>query len=650
MAETEESAPAATVSEPAQSAAAESSTQAEDKETSAKDIVSLHCYCREFSKVSGHKIEQWLGKNAEVPIQSVFKILSWNYAFVKVLSADQEKFTEKINGLIYRKMTITVSAGHDRDDKNRRPREDQENSRAAKRQKIKDFPSGHAPTLKDLKDKMKYKDPATLVEKIAPLYEKYSYETQLSMKEVSVKSAVRAFTKLMTKRCEDMNLDPPPWTEFDWSKGAGAPLGCACPLDEIIGTPTESLEGYRNKCEFSIGKDLSGEKEVGFILRVTDDFGRIVGNAQDMPLVPKPMKQLCVVLKDAIKSCPYETFQRTKSEKSGVWRMVMARLSPTGDMLVMVQTTTLNDEDKAGVSKLLTETLVGANIGVVSIYLQFNDEVSDAARPGAPLHLIHGQKLLRMPLLGLNFDIGPLSFYQANSKTCELLYSKALDWLKPNDATAVLDICCGVGTIGLCASQRCRNVIGVELIPEAVESAKANAALNNVTTTEWRVGRAEEVLPGLLDELDPNLEVCAVVDPPRPGLHPTVLGALRNCSQLSRIVYVSCNPESLVEDVVKLTLPRETDENPFVPVRAVAVDMFPHTLHCEMILLLERSSKVEDPRPKAAAMLAAAQAAKAAKQAASAASDATSSKEGADVADSAGGKEASETADDAMGQ
>jgi len=84
------------------------------------------------------------------------------------------------------------------------------------------------------------------------------------------------------------------------------------------------------------------------------------------------------------------------------------------------------------------------------------------------------------------------------------------------------------------------------------------------------------------------------VDPPRAGLHHTVTAALSRCTQLNRIVYVSCNPESLAEDVVRLTMPSEIHE-PFVPVKAVAVDMFPHTLHCEMVLLLERASLVAAP-------------------------------------------------------
>lgn len=560
------------------------------------DGVRLHLGCRSFCKVSGHKIEQWLAKTSGVPIQKVFKVLSWRYAFATVLPEHSSKFREAIDGALYRNASIQVRDGHARDANNRRPKADQEETRLSKRQKIKDFPPGYVPTLKDLKDKLKHKDPGSVLRKSAPLLD-YSYETQLSMKGTYVKSAVRSFTKLMEKKCQEMNLSPPSWTSFEWSKGAGGPLGCACPLDEPIGTPLESLEGYRNKCEFSIGKNETGEIEVGFVLRVTEDgFGRVVSKCDDVPFVPSAMKQLCSALRECVRASPFKLFERGKGWSTGVWRMVMARLSSTGDMLVLVQTSTLSDDDKSVLSKSLEESLVSAKIGVVSIYLQFNDEVSDAARPGTPLHHIFGEPQLKMPLLGLTFNIGPLSFYQANNTTCALLYSRALDWLQPSDATVVLDICCGVGTIGLCAARRCRQVIGIELVPEAVESAKANAELNGVTNSSWRVGRAEDVLPAVLDELDSSFEVCAVVDPPRPGLHPTVLGALRSCTQLSRLVYVSCNPESLVEDVVKLTLPRESDEDPLVPVRAVAVDMFPHTMHCEMILLMERSSRVKDPR------------------------------------------------------
>lgn len=294
---------------------------------------------------------------------------------------------------------------------------------------------------------------------------------------------------------------------------------------------------------------------------------------------------------------------RRRGQKSGVWRLVMARLATTGDMMVMVQIARLDAEQQEKLVKALIAELTRAAPHVLSVYLQLNDGVSDAAGPDAQLVHIHGRKHLEMPLLGLRFDLGPMSFFQTNSVTVAALYERAISWAEPA-GKLVLDICCGVGTIGLCAARHCRKVVGIELVEEAVESAKQNAALNDIGNASFHAGKAEHVLPQLLREELQNAgadcEVCAVVDPPRAGLHKDVLQALRECSQLSRIVYISCNPESLAEDVVKLCTPRD-GEDALVPVRAVAVDMFPHTLHCEMVLLLERESKVSDPRKVAAA-------------------------------------------------
>lgn len=552
---------------------------------------SLHVQSKDFVKMPSGKLEQWLKEVSPVAVQKVFKLPTWSYAFVTVLPEHKEKFKEVMNGILCRDFNVTVKDGTPR----KPPKTEEE--RAAKRQKKNSFPPGHVPTLKDLKDKLKNKDPGDVLHKSAPLID-WSYEQQLGMKGTHIKTAVRAFTKQVAQKCKDLNQLEPAWTSHAWSKAAGAPLGCACPLDDIIGTPADSLEGYRNKCEFSIGWDAKGEVECGFVQRITDDgFGRLVASCEEVPLVPRVMKRLCEAVRDCARTSKFAIFKRGKGWKSGFWRLVMARFSGS-ELLVMVQTATASGEEKEQLCEEIRAALTqeSLQLNVVSIYLQFNDEVSDAARPTAPLELIYGQSQLRMKLLGLNFDIGPLSFYQANSITCELLYGRALEWLQPKEEVAVLDVCCGVGTIGLCASQKCRKIIGIELVPEAVESAKANAALNKIHNTEWMVGKAEDVLPKLLEEMDPSLQVSAVVDPPRPGLHHVVLRALRSCSQLSRIVYVSCNPDSLVEDVVKLTMPSENDEDPFVPVRAVAVDMFPHTLHCEMILLLERMSQVKDPR------------------------------------------------------
>jgi len=564
------------------------------------DAVNLHVSCRDFARVSGEKLKQWLSKMSPVSLQKVFKLNQWNYAFVTVLPEDVPGFRGTIDGLTYRKSAVSVNDGHPRDTNNRRPKCAQGDEPSAKRQKVKDFPVGYVPTLKDIKDRIKQcKSSGTkegsVVQKSAPLLE-YPYETQLTMKGTYVKSAVRAFTKQVKRRCEDKGEEPPPWTTAEWSISSQAPIGCCCPLEPPIGTAADHRCGYRNKCEFTIGKTEAGDSDVGFVLGILGDGDQIVASCEDVPHVPAVMKRLCAVVRKCVSASPFAVFDRRRNAKTGVWRLVMARLSPTGDMLVLLQTATLSEEDRSRLTGPLVSALTSADLGVVSVYLQFNDEVTDAARPDAPLLHIHGAPQLRMPLLGLGFEIGPLSFFQANTATCGALYETALQWLRPAGAV-VLDVCCGVGTIGLCAAGRCRQVIGVELVPEAVESARRNAALNGIENASFHLGRAEDVLPEVLHELGSSAsEVCAVVDPPRPGLHHAVTTALRSCAQLSRIVYVSCNPDSLVEDVLRLTVPQDSDADPFVPVRAVAVDMFPHTLHCEMVLLLERASRVPDPR------------------------------------------------------
>ncbi|CAE7546783.1 unnamed protein product [Symbiodinium natans] len=243
-----------------------------------EEAPSLHVQCRDFNKMPCAKVEQWLAENAGVPLQKVFKLQTWSYAFVTVLPEHKQKFREAVDGLLMRKCCVSVNEGTPRKSQ---PKGDEE--RSNKRQKVKDFPPGHIPTLKDLKDKLKNKDPGDVLRKSAPLID-WSYETQLSMKGTYIKTAVRSFTKQVDKKCKDLSLPAPAWTSFEWSKACGAPIGCACPLDPPIGTPEGSLEGYRNKCEFSIGKSDAGDIECGFVRRITDDgYGRIVASCEDVP-------------------------------------------------------------------------------------------------------------------------------------------------------------------------------------------------------------------------------------------------------------------------------------------------------------------------------------------------------------------------------
>ncbi len=190
--------------------------------------------------------------------------------------------------------------------------------------------------------------------------------------------------------------------------------------------------------------------------------------------------------------------------------------------------------------------------------------------------------------------------------------------------SVLLDICCGTGTIGLLHSRFFHHIVGIELSESAIEDAKINAGINSVDNATFICSKAETAIQSVLEQLalssagrwahsasslsaSADYKVAAVipkvslptdgsvglpvgiVDPPRAGLHPDVLRALRN-SRLTRVVYVSCNPETLSENLKRLMAPSTTKFRgpPFTPLAAVAVDMFPHTEHCEMIVLLER--------------------------------------------------------------
>ncbi|CAK0845063.1 unnamed protein product, partial [Prorocentrum cordatum] len=466
----------------------------------ADGLTVLHVSCRDFNKMTGQKVQKWLSCKSQATLHKVFKLPKWMYAFVSVSPDQAEQFRKEVGGVMYSKHTVTVKEGHPRDANSKMPQDKPEGEPAAKRQKVKDFPDGYVPTLKDLKDRVaKRKGPGqageeSIIQKSAPLLS-WPYETQLSMKGTYVKSAVRAFTKAVKKRCEDRGEDAPPWTSPEWSHNAGAPVGCGCPLDDAIGTPAAALQGYRNKCEFTIGNTADGQAEVGFVLRAAADGDQVIASPEEIPHVPEVMKRMCAALRACVRRSGLPVFDRRRGVKAGVWRTVMARLSPTGDMLLLVQTATLAEETRQKVERLLLEDLrpegCPDQFGVVSIYLQFNDEVTDAARPDVPLLHVHGQQRLQMPLLGLKFDLGPLSFFQANSATCESLYGKAIEWLRPSGAL-MLDVCCGVGTIGLCAASQSLRVIGVELVPEAVESARRNARLNGIENAEFIAGKAPQ--------------------------------------------------------------------------------------------------------------------------------------------------------------
>lgn len=268
-------------------------------------------------------------------------------------------------------------------------------------------------------------------------------------------------------------------------------------------------------------------------------------------------------------------------------------------------------------------TVVAENIEfkLASLQMRHHSDAQRASGDYGTYRTIHGRGYIEEKMLGLTFQISAEAFFQVNTRCAELLFERVGEWVqqapsseadvvadgnKPSDGdgsatdTLLLDVCCGTGVIGLTLAKKAKKVVGLELVPQAVEDAKRNATANDVANAVFFAGRAEQTLRDVLKDTSEFGSVVGVVDPPRSGLHPDVIKALRKCKKMQHLIYVSCNPSgTLLENAAALCAPIDETSHkqvkthgfPFRPVRAVPVDLFPHTDHCEMVVVFSRLSK-----------------------------------------------------------
>jgi 23S rRNA (uracil1939-C5)-methyltransferase len=199
---------------------------------------------------------------------------------------------------------------------------------------------------------------------------------------------------------------------------------------------------------------------------------------------------------------------------------------------------------------------------------------------GDSFTLLSGKPTLRETLCDLAFEVSPRSFLQVNPGQTEKLYGADLELLSPQPNETVADVYCGIGTISLLLARQTGQVIGIEVVPEAVENAKENAARNGIQSASFLCAPAEEALPKLVAE-GQRID-CLTVDPPRKGCDPQVIDAIL-ASGARRMVYVSCNPATLARDVKRLTAGGFTVQS------VQPVDMFPRCGHVETVGLMIRA-------------------------------------------------------------
>lgn len=217
--------------------------------------------------------------------------------------------------------------------------------------------------------------------------------------------------------------------------------------------------------------------------------------------------------------------------------------------------------------------------GMTSIVLNVNTAQTNVIL-GTEVHVLWGKETIRDYIGDVQFEISPLSFYQVNPLQTQVLYQTALDFAELEGNETVLDLYCGIGTISLFFAQKAKHIFGVEIVPEAIADAKRNAALNGMNNADFAVGAAEDVIPRLYEEKGITADV-VVVDPPRKGCDSVLLDTIAAISP-KKVVYVSCDSATLARDLAYLCPKGYTIE------KVQVVDMFPHTVHVETVVLLSK--------------------------------------------------------------
>ncbi len=342
---------------------------------------------------------------------------------------------------------------------------------------------------------------------------------------------------------------------------------------------------YRNKAQFPVRKDKDGDIAIGFYAgRTHSVIDTDVCYLQDV-VNDEIIKRFRGFL-EMYQVEPYDEEQHT-----GLVRHILTRVGrKTGEVMICV---IINGTELVGCVPKKSSDLKDKYMnveqelvkcmedipGIASISVNVNREKTNRIL-GDKCRTIWGSDTITDYIGNVKYQINPLSFYQVNPEQTEKLYGKALEYADLHGDETVWDLYCGIGTISLFLAQKAKKVMGVEIIPEAIEDARRNAKMNGFDNVEFFVGKAEEVLPEQYDKYGVYADVI-VVDPPRKGCDEVAISTMVKMRP-KRIVYVSCDPATLARDVKMLVAAG------YEVKKVCAVDQFGHTGHVETVVLLSQ--------------------------------------------------------------
>ncbi|WP_150274815.1 23S rRNA (uracil(1939)-C(5))-methyltransferase RlmD [Paenibacillus tepidiphilus] len=355
------------------------------------------------------------------------------------------------------------------------------------------------------------------------------------------------------------------------TSGSGTPaIGAATPQGDIIVRPTLGMDEpwrYRNKAQVPIGV-TDGGLVGGFYARGSH---RIID--METCLIQHEHNDAVVA---AVKRLGSELGISAYSEETGrglLRHVVVKKAFRTGQMMLVLVTNGRDiphlDAWLGSIREELPQVAsICQNVNTRQTNVIFGDET----------RTLWGSDVIYDYIGDVQFAISARSFYQVNPVQTEVLYGKTVEYAGLTGNETVIDAYCGIGTISLFLAQHADKVYGVEIVPEAIEDARANAALNGMKNVTFEVGASEDVIPAWKEQgVTPDV---IVVDPPRKGCDPRLLETIL-AMQPERVVYVSCNPSTLARDL------RVLEDGGYKTVEVTPVDMFPHTVHVECVTRMD---------------------------------------------------------------
>ena len=326
---------------------------------------------------------------------------------------------------------------------------------------------------------------------------------------------------------------------------------------------------YRNKVHAVFDRDRKGNIICGTYEAKTHK----VVPVEECLIEDKISQEIIRTIRDMLKSFKIKTYDEDTGY--GLLRHVLVRRGfSTGEIMVVLVAASPIFPSKNNFVKALRKKYPQ----ITTVVLNVNDKKTSRVLGERDI-VLYGKGFIRDNLCGCSFRISPQSFYQVNPVQTEILYKTAIEYAGLGRKETVIDAYCGIGTIGLVAAGKAKNVIGVELNPDAVHDAKINARENKITNTRFYQGDAGEFMEKMAEEGE-RADV-VFMDPPRTGSDKKFMSSVIKLAP-SRIVYISCGPESLARDLEYFT------EHGYTVRKIQPVDMFSFTDHCENVVLLRR--------------------------------------------------------------